>query len=203
MLANAAQRLKACTDLPRLLLVTDEKRLPDPLPALVRPPAECASIFRHYAIIFRHYDCANRRELARNVAKKAQNPVIIAGDWRLAAECGAFGLHLPEGMLRSGRLAPALGWARRRGRVVTAACHSRQALAFARKLGLNAALLSPVFPTASHPGAVTLGALRFRQYCRNAGIPVYALGGITARTARHLRKSGAAGLAAALCQVIQ
>jgi thiamine-phosphate pyrophosphorylase len=174
-----------------LWLVTDEARRPDPLPAILRlrPGA---------GIVLRHYRAAGRVALAKRIAAAARRrrlALVVAADWRLAASVGAAGLHLPEAMLRSGRLAPALGWARRRRRLVTAACHSPAALAAARRLGIDAALLSPVFATASHPGADALGPLRFRQWCRRAGLPVYALGGITAATARRLAGSGAAGLA--------
>jgi thiamine-phosphate pyrophosphorylase len=195
-LAEAARRLKPhrppAAGLPRLLLVTDAARLPDPLAALARLPPGCG-------VLLRHYDAGGRADLARSVvaaARRRRLPVLVAGDWRLAAAVGAAGLHLPEGMLRSGRLAAALGWARRRRRLVTAACHSPAALARAGRLGLTAALLSPVFATASHPGAATLGPLRFARWCRRAPLPVMALGGISGRTARRLAASGAAGLAA-------
>jgi len=168
-LADTARQLNSGhPTLPPLLLVSDEGRLPDPLPAAARLPAGSGIVLRHYG----------------------------AAGWRLAAAIGAAGIHLPEGLLRSGRLAPLLGWARRRRILVTAACHDRAALALARRLGLGAALLSPVFATASHPGAPVLGALRFAAWCRRAGLPVLALGGITAVTARRLAGSGAAGLAA-------
>ena len=56
-------------------------------------------------------------------------------------------------------------------------------------------ILSPVFPTDSHPGAPTLGPLRFAAWARRAPLPVYALGGVNAVTARRLAASNAAGLA--------
>ncbi len=194
-LANATRRLKPRPHgpgLPRLLLVTDGLRLPDPLPVAGALP-------RGAGILLRHYDSAGRRSLAIRLAQLARRRrlvLLVAGDWRLAAAIGAAGLHLPEGLLRSGRLAPALGWARRRRRLVTAACHSQAALAAAGKLGVRAALLSPVFATRSHPGAPSLGPLRFAAWCRSAPLPVYALGGVTGRSARRLAGSGACGLAA-------
>jgi thiamine-phosphate pyrophosphorylase len=50
----------------------------------------------------------------------------------------------------------------------------------------DAVLLSPVFPTRSHPGAAALGPARFRLMARHAQMPVVALGGMTVRTARRL-----------------
>jgi len=195
-LADAAPRFNskrpATRAVPALLLVTDDRRMPDPLPAARRLPAGAGILLRHYAT-------AERIALARNLAALARRrrlTLLVAGDWRLAAAVGAAGIHLPEGLLRSGRLAPLLGWARRRRRLVTAACHGRPALAMARRLGIDAALLSPVFPTLSHPDKAALGPLRFVILRRGAGIPVLALGGITEATARRLKGSGIAGLAA-------
>jgi len=192
-LADTARQLNSGhPTLPPLLLVTDQRRLPNPLPAAARLPAGSG-------ILLRHYQAPGRTDLAGKLAALARMrrlKLLVAADWRLAAAVGAAGIHLPEGLLRSGLLAPLLGWARRRRILVTAACHDRAALALARRLGLSAVLLSPVFATASHPGAPALGALRFAAWCRRAGLPVLALGGITATTARRLAASGAAGLAA-------
>jgi len=47
-------------------------------------------------------------------------------------------------------------------------------------------LLSPVFPTRSHPGQPTLGPVRFRLLAARAGLPVIALGGMNRATARRL-----------------
>ncbi len=84
---------------------------------------------------------------------------------------------------------------RRPGGLVAAAAHGPAGLYRARRAGADAALLSPVYPTASHPRAPTLGPLRFAAWARRAPLPVYALGGVTAVTARRLAASNAAGLA--------
>jgi thiamine-phosphate pyrophosphorylase len=120
--------------------------------------------------------------------------VLVAGDWRLAREVGADGLHLPEVAIRrgSGR------WRRMRRPdwIVTAAAHSPTAIRLAARLGVDAVLLSPVFATASHPGARTVGPVRFARWTRESPVPVYALGGLDASHGRRLRGSGAAGFAA-------
>jgi thiamine-phosphate pyrophosphorylase len=84
---------------------------------------------------------------------------------------------------------------RRRDWIVTAAAHSPIAIRLAARLGVDAVLLSPVFATASHPDARTLGPLRFARWARESPVPVYALGGIDAARARRLRGSGAVGFA--------
>lgn len=189
-LANEARRLNSGR-LPAMVLVTDADRLPEPVAVAARLPAGAA-------VLLRDYHRADRASLAARLAAvcaRRRLVLIVAGDWRLAARLRAAGIHLPEAMARGGRPAPALGWARRTGRLVTMAAHSPMALAAARRLRVDAAFLSPVFPTASHPGAPAIGATRFRSWAAAAGLPVIALGGVTAASARALRGS-AAGLAA-------
>ena len=48
-------------------------------------------------------------------------------------------------------------------------------------------MLSPVFATRSHPGTAGLGPTRFRLMAAQACLPVIALGGLNARTAKRLR----------------
>ena len=55
-------------------------------------------------------------------------------------------------------------------------------------------LLSPVFPTRSHPGAATLGPVRFGSMA--LGRRVAALGGMDAQRFKRLRYLGAYGWAA-------
>ena len=57
-----------------------------------------------------------------------------------------------------------------------------------------AVLLSPVFPTRSHPGAASLGPLRFRLLAARAQVPVIALGGMNRRSARRLKWPRWAGI---------
>jgi thiamine-phosphate pyrophosphorylase len=172
--------------------VTDVHRLPDPLPVMARLPPGTG-------VILRHYGEAGRERLGRAVARLARRRrlvLLVAGDWRLAAGLGADGLHLPEGLARHGLLAGALGWVRRRRRLLLVACHGITALGRAKALGADAALLSPVFATASHPGAPAIGAVRFGLWARRAGLPVIALGGMSHRMLTRLPPGSAAGMAA-------
>lgn len=188
-LANLARRQKR-GPLPTLILVTDANRLPDPAPAMAALPAGAA-------VLLRHYDTPDRVRLASRLARLARRRrlvLLVAGaDWRLAAAVGAAGVHLPEAVARSCPL-PGLRLWHRRGALLIMACHGPAGLNRAAARGADAALLSPVFPTRSHPGAATIGATRFALWARRSNLPVFALGGVTARTARRLRF--AAGLAA-------
>lgn len=187
-LANSV-RWRKVGRVPALMLVTDEARLPDPAPVMerLRPGT---------AVLLRHYGAGGREALARRlaaIARRRRLALVVAGpDWRLAARVGAAGVHLPENLARTGCWAGLRLW--RRGRLLTVAAHGPAGLARAARLQADAALLSPVFPTASHPGAATIGATRFALWARRAGLPVMALGGVGLRTARRLRF--AAGIAA-------
>jgi thiamine-phosphate pyrophosphorylase len=54
---------------------------------------------------------------------------------------------------------------------------------------LDTVFLSPVFATTSHKGARPLTAVRAAMIAAQAPVPVYALGGITARNAALLAPS--------------
>jgi thiamine-phosphate pyrophosphorylase len=69
-------------------------------------------------------------------------------------------------------------------------------VALAARVGLDAVLVSPVFESRSLSAGRALGPLRFARMARGARLPVYALGGVTARTARRLAGTGASGVAA-------
>ncbi len=169
--------------------MSDEARLPDPTAALDRLP-------RGSGLVFRHYRTRDRATLASTLIAKARARgilVLVAGDWRLARRARAAGLHLPEA-LASASLALYPRMLRKKA-IVTVAAHSLRAVFRAASLGADAAIVGPVFATASHPGAILLGPLRFARICRQSPIPVYAVGGIAPKTARRLKGSGAAGLA--------
>ena len=144
-------------------------------------------------MIFRHYAFPGRMKLAAALAalcRRRRLLFILGGDARLALKVRAGGLHLRERDL----LLPVPRFARHL--LITAAVHSRRALIRAKRAGADAALLGPVFATASHPGAPTLGPLRFAAMARRSGLPIYALGGIGPGNARRLIGTGAAGIAA-------
>lgn len=191
-LPTSPQPRKPRGRLPPRWLVTDARRLPDPLPAIGR-------LQRGDGVLFRHYELppAQRLALARQVARLCRRRglvLVVAGDVRLARAVAADGLHLPQALI--GR-AP---MARRTGlRLVIAAAHDAGAVAQAARCGVDAVLVSPVFATASHPGAAPLGVPRLAALAIAAtrrGMAVYALGGITPDSFRRLRHLSLAGYAA-------
>ncbi|MEG3176731.1 thiamine phosphate synthase [Sphingomonas sp. RB3P16] len=71
----------------------------------------------------------------------------------------------------------------------------REAIA-ARRAGAALILVSPVYPTRTHPGARALGPLRAATVARAAQIPAIALGGMTAARYRRMKALGFVGWAA-------
>ena len=186
-LASAARRLKPRPGVPRLWLLGDPARLPDPRAAAARLPRGAAVLARGLApeVLAGLAALARRRGLR----------LVVAGDGRLALRHGA-GLHAPDRRGTAGLLPFLLARrARRGGLVLTVAAHGRAGIARGRRLGAAALLLSPAFPTASHPGAPALGPLRWAALARRAGRPVLALGGVGPGNAARL-PHWAAGFAA-------
>jgi thiamine-phosphate pyrophosphorylase len=190
-LARAARALNARSGraaLPALILMTDEKRVPDPV-------AAANSLPRGSAIILRHTNPKARAALGRTLCEVARARalfLLVAGDAQLAADIGAHGLHLPEAHARE-----AAHWrVLRPSWLITAAAHSLRGLMTARIAGADAALLAPVFPTSSHPDRAALGVLRTSLMATRAGLPVYALGGVNAESIARLKDSGFIGIAA-------
>ena len=145
-------------------------------------------------VIYRDYGAPDRRTRAARLAalcRQRRLVFLVAGDWRLAVQVRAHGLHVPEYRLSSAcwRRGTA-GW------LITAAAHGPAGLARARARKADAVLLAPVFPTRSHAGAPTLGPHRFARLSRMANLPVYALGGVTSDTVRRIPPKAAAGMAA-------
>ncbi len=163
--------------MPGLWLLSDARRLPDPRAAACRLPPGSAVLARDMAP-------ALLRPLAV-LARRRRLVLLLAGRGRAALALRA-GLHLPDRRPAEHLLPVLLARRGGRGPLLSVAAHGRAGLARARRLGADAVILSPVFPTASHPGAPALGPLRWVALARRAGRPVIALGGVTPRNRRRL-----------------
>ncbi len=160
-----------------LVLLTDDARLPDPRPALAGLPRGGSIILRSTKAIDEGLARAILQDARRHTLK-----LLIAQDVGLAHRIGADGAHLPSAMLGAlpvlKRLYPRL--------LFSAACHNGRDLRLAAQGGADAAFLSPLFSTQSHPGSAALGVTQARLLLKDARIPVYGLGGINAKTAGRL-----------------
>lgn len=177
---------------PVLWLFTDATRGADPLRAAARlPKGLCGVVFRHDYALDR---AAIGLELAK-ICRARRLMLVVAGDARLAQALGA-GVHL-----RGGHWPGPQAIELRRRRFITSSAHALRDIRQARRAGARVIFLSPVFPTASHPGASALGATRWTGLARQGGnTPILALGGVTGRIARALPAGfcGGAGAIGAL-----
>lgn len=130
-------------------------------------------------------------ELARRVVAMAHAQgatVLISGDVALAQEVGADGVQLTSAQLAECAERPDVAWC-------GASCHSAEELRRAEHLGCDFAMLSPVLPTMSHPGAAHMGWDNFAAIAAGSSIPVYALGGLTRADMNAAWQQGAHGIA--------
>ena len=149
--------MKRHTPLPRLWLMTDARMGEALLPAIAALPKGSGLVFRHYELGAK----ARKALLAqvRRIARARRLVVVVAG------KGGKHGRH--------------------RG-AITAPVHSVRERIAAERARARLVFVSPVFATASHPGAKPLGRVRFGLLIRGSKCPVVALGGMNARRARGL-----------------
>lgn len=158
-----------CHPVPRVVLLSDARNDHRLESAISRLPPGSALVFRHY-----HLTPSARRarfEVLRRLCARRGVLILTAGEargWRADGRYGA-----PHDLARARGL-----------RFATA--HSLAEIAAAVRSRASAILLSPVFPTRSHPGAPVLGPLRFMALARRSPLPVIALGGMTKRRAARL-----------------
>lgn len=116
--------------------------------------------------------------------------VILNTEADLVGSLGADGLQVNSRRLMQLRRRPLAG-----EKLVFASCHDLEELHRAESIGVDAALLSPVLETPSHPGARILGWAGFSKLVAQTSIPVYALGGMRPESLQLARSHGATGIA--------
>ena len=132
-----------------------------------------------------------RLELARATVRRAHSHgarVLVNGSPELALAAGADGVHLDSAAAARLSARPDCNW-------VGVSCHDAAELAHAAAIEADFALLSPVLPTLTHPGADTLGWERFSTLAAASPIPVYGLGGLGRDDVALAQSHGAHGVA--------
>ena len=150
--------------MPCLWLITDARTDAGLERAIARLPRGSGVIFRHYHLAPR--ERATRLAQIRRLCRRFGHRLEIAGQ--------GYGPPAPHRRL--------------------ATAHDLREIGRANRCGAQAVLISPVFPTRTHPGAATLGRVRLLLLARHARKPVIALGGMTAHKFRGLGVHGWAAI---------
>jgi len=114
--------------------------------------------------------------------------VVVSSRHPAAFAHAVDGVHLTARDLAAATVRPQGLW-------VGASCHAAGELDRADALGCDFAVLGPVSPTASHPGAPTLGLDGLAREIAATPLPVYALGGLGAEDLAAAEAAGAHGVA--------
>jgi len=124
------------------------------------------------------------------LARPAEASVFVNARADVAAAIGAHGVQLAASDVAPADARRVLphAWI---GRSV----HSVDEARVARDEGADFLVAGPVYETASHPGRLGAG-LGLVQACAGLGLPVIAIGGITAGRVAEVRDAGAYGVAA-------
>ena len=171
-----------------LVMMTDPKRMSDVVAAAKALPERAA-------IIYRHFGKDNREDEARvlrQITFEKHQQLLIGNDPELAIAVGADGVHFRRDAAVA---SPALWRSRCPDWLITMA-----GLKVGNYTGdlsvLDGLFISSIFESQSPSAGTPVGIDGLKTQLQTLPCPVFALGGINAKTAHHLTDSGAAGLAA-------
>ncbi len=133
-------------------------------------------------------------ELARKAIQSCREygaTVLLNSTPEEAMALDADGVHLTSARLMALQQRPLPC-----GKLVAASVHNPLQLRQANLIGVDFSVIAPVMPTASHPGAQTLGWRAFQRLAEEANHPVYALGGMRQQHLEEAWQHGGQGIAA-------
>lgn len=185
-LSQAAQRKSLLSP---LVFMTDPKRIKD-------LPAQIACLPKGCAVIYRHFGDPQRTTIAgllRQYTKSnGQQLLIGGGDIELANNIEADGVHFRRSANLHG---PIIYRKTHRKKIITMAGlktgHYHNELSC-----LDGLLISSIFPSQSPSSGPPIGTKALAKLCQTLDVPIFALGGITPKTAPQLLGTGVYGLAA-------
>lgn len=122
------------------------------------------------------------------ICQRYATPCILHGFVKVAAERSCSRLHLPMDRLRSLPAEIRSGYA-----ALGASCHCAQDAMEAEALGCTYITAGHIFDTACKKGVPGRGLAFLKDICQCVSIPVYAIGGISARNIGEVSRAGAAG----------
>jgi len=109
----------------------------------------------------------------------------------VALAAGADGVHLPERGLPVAEVRRLVG----RDLIIGRSVHSLGEARRAQEEGADYVQVGTIYPSRSHPDAVPAGPRLIEEVACQLGIPVLAIGGVTAETVPEVMQAGAAGVA--------
>ena len=152
------------------------------------------------AFLLRSYQTKKRKKIAKQLlkfCKMKKIKLLIGSDIKLAEDIKADGIHFPEYMIKKNKI----NWIdiknvkSKKRWIITTSVHSIQSLKKAEGLDIDAVLLSPVFPSKSHPNSKSLGLNKFSKIVKKTKLPIYALGGINIKNVKSLIETDIIGYA--------
>lgn len=164
---------------PQLLLITDHARYPGEAFFDVVEAALAGGVD---AVLAREKQMDSARLLSfcsrlRGMTRRHGSRLFVHTQADVAMAVAADGVHMATADI--GEIGFMRRWLRGSHMSISASCHDAVELQAAASAGADFALLSPVFPTSSHPGSPHLGVAQFESLAAQAVLPVVALGGIT------------------------
>ncbi|WP_244147791.1 Nudix family hydrolase [Vreelandella zhanjiangensis] len=131
-----------------------------------------------------------RAERALRMCREYGASLLLNGEPGLLEKVDADGIHLTSERLMQLDRRPIS-----EQKWLSASTHDQTQLSKAAVLGCDFVTLSPLRTTPSHPEVAPIGWHDFQQLVERAGMPVFALGGMTRFDANHARAVGAQGIA--------
>jgi thiamine-phosphate pyrophosphorylase len=146
-------------------------------------------------VILRELDLPDAEQvlLARELVSRLPVPVLVARKPELAAESGAAGVQLGWNSPSADEARAVLG----EKHIIGASVHSVEEGVAAAKARVDYVTLGPIFPTPKPHGLVfPVGVEAIKALAQAIGIPIVAVGGITAENEDAILAAGASGVAA-------
>ena len=193
-LLNYSKEIKSKDNkLPKVIIIFDDE-------SFDRKKLLKLKIPKKSAFLLRSYETKKRKKIAKQLlkfCKMKKMKLLIGSDVKLAEDINAHGIHLPEYMIRNNKI----NWINiknvksKKKWIITTAVHSMHSLKKVERLDIDAALLSPVFPSKSHPNSKNLGLNKFSKIVKKTKLPIYALGGINIKNIKSLMETDIIGYA--------
>ena len=180
--------------LPKIIIIFNEDDFDEKKFLNLKIPKESA-------FLLRSYKAKGRKKIAKQLlkfCKMKKLKLLIASDIKLAEDINAHGVHFPEYMIKKKNI---INWVivknikLRKNWIITTAVHSLQGIKNAEFFDIDAALLSPVFSSKSHPNKKNLGINKFSKIVKKTKLPIYALGGINIKNIKSLLRTDIIGYA--------